>query len=168
MTTPGSPDDPAPALATPPPVTLELTWNGALRFAGQSDGVALTLDADRQAGPTPVQALAFALAGCMAADVVQILVKGRLPLAGLTTRLHGERRGEVPRYFTRITLHFVVTGAVPPEKVERAVALSREKYCTVWHSLRPDIALSTSFEIAGGAAGGRAAAPAPDRREVDR
>jgi putative redox protein len=134
-------------MAAPAPVVLDLAWDGDLRFTGRADSVGLTLDADRVAGPTPVQALAFALAGCMAADVVSILVKGRLPLAGLRTRLTGERRDEVPRYFTKIALHFVVTGDVPPDRVERAVALSREKYCTVWHSMRPDIALTTTFEV---------------------
>ena len=132
---------------SPPPITLDLRWDGELRFAGRSDGVALTLDAAKIAGPTPVQALAFALAGCMAADVVSILVKGRAGLEGLRTRLVGERRGEEPRRLVKIALHFVVTGAVPPEKVERALALSREKYCSVWHSLRQDIELTTTFEI---------------------
>lgn len=137
-------------MAAPAPVVLDLAWDGDLRFTGHADAVALTLDADRVAGPTPVQALAFALAGCMAADVVSILVKGRLPLAGLRTRLTGERRDEQPRYFTKIALHFVVTGDVPPDRVERAIALSREKYCTVWHSMRPDIAFTTTFEIQPG------------------
>lgn len=122
-------------------------WEGDLRFAGRSDGVAVTLDGDKLAGPTPVQALAFALAGCMAADAVAILVKGRAGLEGLRAHLAGQRRAEEPRRFVRITLHFVVTGAVPPEKVERALALSREKYCSVWHSLRQDIELTTTFEI---------------------
>src|SRR5262249_27101171 len=126
-----------------PPITLDLRWDGDLRFAGRSDGVALTLDGDKVAGPTPVQALAFALAGCMAADVVSILVKGRTGLEGLRARLAGERRTEQPRRFVRVTLHFVVTGPVAPEKVERALALSREKYCSVWHSLRQDIELTT-------------------------
>jgi len=136
-------------MATPPPVTLDLEWEGDLRFAGRADGVALVIDAARAAGPSPVQALAFALAGCMASDVVAILVKGRAPLRGLRARLVGERRGEEPRRFVKIDLHFVVTGEVPPEKVERALALSREKYCSVWHSLREDIAFTTSFEIEG-------------------
>ncbi len=122
-------------------------WEGDLRFAGRSDGVAVTLDGDKLAGPTPVQALAFALAGCMAADVVAILVKGRAGLESLRAHLAGQRHAEEPRRFVRITLHFVVTGAVPPEKVERALALSREKYCSVWHSLRQDIELTTTFEI---------------------
>jgi putative redox protein len=59
----------------------------------------------------------------------------------------------VPRYFTRIALHFVVTGDVPPDRVERALALSRETYCTVWHSMRPDITLTTTFEVEPGRPG---------------
>jgi putative redox protein len=136
------------ATPPPPPVTLELEWEGDLRFAGRADGVTLVLDGDKAAGPSPVQALAFALAGCMAGDVVAILVKGRVPLRGLRARLIGERRGAEPRHFVKVDLHLVVTGEVPSDKVERALALSREKYCSVWHSLRKDIALTTSFEIA--------------------
>ncbi len=143
------------AMATPPPppVTLDLVWEGDLRFAGRAGEVALTLDAAKAAGPTPVQALAFALAGCMASDVVSILVKGRALLGGLRARLVGERRGEEPRRFVKIDLHFVVTGDVAAEKVERALALSRDRYCSVWHSLRPDIAFTTSFEITQGRRG---------------
>ena len=136
------------ATPPPPPVTLELEWEGDLRFAGRADGVALVMDGDKSAGPSPVQALAFALAGCMASDVVAILVKGRAPLRGLRARLVGERRGEQPRRFVKVDLHFVVTGEVPADKVERALALSRARYCSVWHSLREDIAFTTSFEIA--------------------
>jgi putative redox protein len=137
-----------PAMADPtPPVTLELDWQGELRFTGRADGVALTLDGAKVAGPSPVQALAFALAGCMAIDVVHVLTKGRAPLEGLRCRLTGERRGQDPKRLVAVDLHFVVTGAVTPGKVERALALSRETYCSVWHSLRPDIRLTTSFEI---------------------
>jgi putative redox protein len=60
----------------------------------------------------------------------------------------GERREESPRYFVRFTIHFQVTGDVPAHAVERAIQLSHDKYCSVWHSLRNDIALSTSFEVA--------------------
>ena len=135
------------ATPPPPPVTLDLVWEGDLRFAGRADGVELTLDGAKTAGPSPVQALGFGLAGCMAIDVAQILTKGRAPLAGLRARLVGARRGEEPRRFVTIDLHFVVTGEVAPDKVERALALSRDKYCSVWHSLRQDIELTTSFEI---------------------
>ena len=139
---------------TGPSVTLELDWQGEKRFAGRSNGVEVVLDGDRKAGPSPVQALAFALAGCMAIDVVHVLTKGRLGLEGLHARLTAERAAEEPRRLVRVALHFVVTGNVPPDRVERAVALSREKYCSVWHSLRPDIEFTTSHETRKGEARG--------------
>lgn len=128
-------------------VECELEWQAELCFAGRSGDARLVLDSSGQAGPSPVQALAFALAGCMSMDVVHILTKGRIAFHGLSAYLRGERAGEDPRRLVKVDLHFVVRGEVPPEKVERALALSREKYCSVWHSLRQDIVLSTSFEI---------------------
>lgn len=133
-----------------PPVTVDLSWQGEMRFAGRSGGVELLLDSDGKAGPSPVQSLAFGLAGCMAIDVVHILTKGRLPLRGLRARLSGLRAHEEPRRFVKIDLHFVVSGDVPREKVQRALDLSREKYCSVWHSLRQDIDFTTSFEVTTG------------------
>ena len=130
------------------PVTVELDWQGDLRFRGRSGPAELILDGAGLAGPTPVQALALSLAGCMAADVVDILSKGRLPLEAFTARLDGERAGEPPRRLLAVRLHFTLTGDVPSDRIERAIALSREKYCSVWHSLRQDIAFQTSFEVA--------------------
>jgi putative redox protein len=133
--------------ASPPPVTVDLTWEEGLRFAGEADGIRITLDGDKKAGPSPVQTLAFALATCMAADIVDILRKGRLPLRGLRARLTATRAATQPRRVVGAALHFVVTGDVPPDRVERAIALSRETYCSVWHSLRQDIDFKTSFEV---------------------
>jgi putative redox protein len=129
------------------PVRLELDWKGDLRFEGRTGEVGIVLDSAARAGPSPVQALAFSLAGCMAIDVVHILTKARLPLASLRARLVGERAPEDPKRLTRIDLHFRLEGRVPADRVERALALSREKYCSVWHSLRPDIVFNTSFEV---------------------
>ena len=126
---------------------VELTWQGGLRFEARAGDQALVLDSERRAGLSPVQALAVSLAGCMAMDVVDILQKGRFALDGVRARLESERRPEAPRYVTRVALHFVVTGSVPPDRVARAIELSRERYCSVWHSLRPDIDFRTSFEI---------------------
>jgi len=92
----------------------------------------------------------MALAGCMAIDVADIVLKGRHRLTALEARITGERAEEPPRRFTHFTLHFVVTGEVPAHAVERAIQLSRDKYCSVWHSLRTDIALDTSFEVLPG------------------
>ena len=126
---------------------VELTWQGDMRFEARVGGHTLTLDSDRHAGVSPPQALAVSLAGCMAIDVVDILQKGRFELDGVAARLETERRAEPPRYVTRVTLSFVVTGDVPADRVERAIELSRERYCSVLHSLRPDIDFRTSFEI---------------------
>ena len=129
-----------------PPVELDLVWSGELRFEGRAGPVSLVLDGDGAAGPTPVQALGFALAGCMAADLVHILRKGRYEVGSVRARLRGERAESDPRRYVRVDLHFVVGGDAPDDRVERALALSRETYCSVWHSLRPDILFTTSFE----------------------
>jgi putative redox protein len=127
---------------------VELTWQGGLRFEARAGDHALVVDSERRAGVSPTQALAVSLAGCMAIDVVDILQKGRYALAGLEARIESERRAAPPRYVMQVALHFVVRGAVPADRVERAIELSRERYCSVWHSLRPDIDFRTSFEIA--------------------
>ena len=93
----------------------------------------------------------MALAGCMAIDVADIVIKGRHSLEALETKLVGHRRDDPPRHFVSFTLHFQVTGAVPAHAVERAIQLSRDKYCSVWHSLRQDLDLFTSFEVTPGA-----------------
>ena len=129
---------------------VELAWDGDLRFRGRGGQAALVLDSDGKDGPSPVQALALALAGCMSVDVVHILQKGRQPLRGLSARLRAERAPSDPKRLVRIDLRFTVTGDVPVDKVERAIALSRETYCSVWHSLRQDVEFTTSFEIVRG------------------
>lgn len=139
-------------VAARPPVTVALEWKGGLRFAGSTPAGELLVDGDSAAGPSPVQLLAFAVAGCMAADLVHILTRSRVPPRGVRVTFTGERAEEDPRRFVRIGLRFEVQGAVPPEKIERALALSRETYCSVWHSLRPDIEFETSFERVDGGA----------------
>jgi putative redox protein len=124
-----------------------MEWEGGLRFRGRAGERALELDGDSRAAVSPVEALALSLAGCMASDVVHILVKGRAELKGLTARLVAERAPEEPRRLVSVDLRFSVRGDVPASKVERAIALSREKYCSVWHSLRRDIEFTTSFEV---------------------
>jgi putative redox protein len=124
-----------------------MEWDGGLRFRGRAGDRELTLDGDSLSAVSPVEALALALAGCMASDLVHILVKGRTPPSTLRARLVSERAPEEPRRLVKVDLRFTVRGAVPAAKIERAIALSRETYCSVWHSLRPDIAFTTSFEV---------------------
>lgn len=130
-----------------PPLTAELLWDGDLRFGATSGSAAIVVDGDTKAGPSPMQLAAFGLAGCMGSDVVDILRKGRHPLTGLRIAFTGERAPEPPRRFVRIALHFHVSGAVPAEAVERAIGLSRERYCSVLHSMQPDIAFTTTFDV---------------------
>lgn len=132
---------------TPHPLHAELVWASDLRFGATSGQTAVVIDGDGHAGPSPMQALAFAVAGCMAADVVAILKKGRHPLEGLRVTVEAARAADPPRRFTHVALTFHVTGAVPEEAVTRAVALSRDKYCSAWNSLRADTTLETRVSI---------------------
>lgn len=130
-----------------PPLTLDLTWLGELRFAGSSDATTILLDSASQAGPSPVQALAFALVGCMAMDVVHILTKGRARVDAMTAHLVAERAEANPKRIVAADVRFALTGNMTPEQVERAIALSREKYCSVWHSMRQDIVFTTTHDV---------------------
>ena len=135
---------------TKPPIAATLTWQGDLRFHAATPHSSIILDSDSTAGPSPPGAVAIALAGCMAIDVADIVIKGRYTLQALEAKIVGHRRDDPPRRFVSFTLHFVLTSNVPPHAVERAINLSRDKYCSVWHSLRQDIDLLTSFEVAPG------------------
>jgi len=127
--------------------SLNLDWQGGQRFRGTSGDVTLVMDGNREAGPSPVQAVAFALAGCMAIDVVDMIEKGRLPVKTVTCDMDVFRASGTPRKITGVNLHFKVTGDVPEDRVARAIDLSREKYCSVWHSLHPTIDFKTSFTV---------------------
>jgi putative redox protein len=133
--------------AAKPPLVAELIWSDGLRFDATSEHSSAIVDGDGKAGPSPMQYAAFGLAGCMAADVVDIIRKGRHPLRALRVTFTGTRADTPPRRLLQVSLRFDLEGAVPPEAVERAIALSREKYCSVWHSFRQDIDLSTSVDI---------------------
>ena len=131
-----------------PPVVADLVWTEALRFDATSAHIQTVIDGDSAAGPSPVQMLVFGLAGCMAADVVDIVRKGRHSLTGFSAHIVAERAQQPPTRVVRLQLHFHVRGDVPASAVERAIGLSRDKYCSVWHSLRQDIELTTSFDVA--------------------
>ena len=84
------------------PLTAELVWSDRLRFGATSGPSAIVIDADGVAGPSPMQLAAFALAGCMAADVVAILQKKRQPLTGLRVSFSANRAPDPPRRFVEI------------------------------------------------------------------
>jgi putative redox protein len=130
-----------------PPIQLSLAWDGELRFTGMTDRVPLVIDGKSTAGPSPVEALALALTGCMAVDVADILQKGRHQLTRLVADIVAERAPEPPSRFTAVRLHFTVSTDAPAHAIERAIELSHDKYCSVWHSLRQDIAFATTYEV---------------------
>jgi putative redox protein len=130
-----------------PLTTATLTWTRDLQFEARSGQTSLIIDSKGAAGPSPVEALALALAGCMAVDVVDIVMKGRHPLTALTASLAAERAAEPPRRFVKVSLHFDVTGDVPASALDRALQLSRDKYCSVWQTLRQDIPFTTTYEV---------------------
>ncbi len=130
-----------------PSHSVRLDWDGQLRFRGAVDGTALTVDGDSETAASPVQLLSAGLAGCMAIDVVHILGKMRTPPTALSVDLTVERAARDPRRVVSTEMRFVVRGDVPLKNVERALDMSRQTYCSVWHSLREDITLSTSFEV---------------------
>jgi putative redox protein len=128
-----------------PPIVLDLTWIGELKFSGTSDRASIVLDSAGVAGPSSVQTLAFALAGCMAMDVAYILTKGKHEYRALRAHLEARRADENPHRIVGAALHFTVDGDVPDDAIERAIALSREKYCSVWHSMRQDIDFTVTW-----------------------
>jgi putative redox protein len=133
-----------------PPTTLELVWEHDLVLGGKAGDAKMTLDSASIEGPSPVQALGFALAGCMAMDVVHILKKGRHDLKGLKVELVAQRAEADPRRVTAVEMKYTITGDVPGEQVQRAIDLSRDKYCSVWHSMREDISFAATFMVAPG------------------
>jgi len=129
---------------------IRLSWTGSgLVFDGGAvDGPQIVVDGDFATGPSPMDLVLLATAACMAIDVKVILDKGRVPFDSLDVTAQGERREDPPRHYKAVRLVFNVTG-VPPgsrSKVDRAVELSREKYCSVLFSLREDLALEIVTE----------------------
>lgn len=124
-----------------------LTWTRDQTFIASSASQWITIDGNSTAGPSPVQAFAFAIAGCMAVDVIEILVKGRHSIHAMEVAFHGERAPTPPHRFTTVHLAFVIRGEVANDVVARAISLSHEKYCSVSNSLRGDIAFTTEFEV---------------------
>lgn len=125
-------------------------WVEGLSFIGESaSGHQIIMDGNSgEKAPSPMEMLLMSAGGCSAIDVVSILQKGRADVRDCEVKLTSTRREEAPRLFTHINLHFVVTGRDLTDKtVERAVALSAEKYCSVSLMLGKAATISHSFEV---------------------
>jgi len=126
---------------------ITLKWVDELRFEGTAGTAVVAIDGDGQQGTSPVNLLLEAIASCAAADVVDILRKGRQELEAMTVEVSADRREGHPRSSTRLQLDFKLRGPVDGGKARRAVDLSLEKYCSVFHSLRMDISLDTAVAV---------------------
>lgn len=102
----------------------------------------------RNLAPRPMETVLAGAVGCTAYDVVLILKRGRHDVSACTVKVNAERAPTDPKVFTRIHLHFVVTGrGVPDDAVARAVALSHEKYCSATIMLGKTAEVTTSHEL---------------------
>ena len=108
---------------------------------GPDGGPVATLDSDAKEGLSSTHYLLFALAGCMAIDVKMILEKSRVPIESLEVEAVGERAETAPRRFEKIQLTYEVRGPLEEhdKRLQHAINLSRDKYCSVLHSLDPSI-----------------------------
>ncbi len=132
-------------------ITLDRQFGS--QFIGTNEaGATITLAGSPEIGPSdnavrPMQAVLMSLAGCSAMDVLLILQKGRHTVDSLHIEVEAERADAVPAVFTKIHLHYVASGDFPLHKLERAVQLSEEKYCSVSHMLRHTVAITSSCTL---------------------
>jgi putative redox protein len=130
-----------------PQVSLSIDWVDELRFRNSEGSPRIEMESSTPGVTSPPEALAYALMTCTAMDVVHILKKGRQDLRALKVKFEGERAETHPRRFVSMHMHFDVTGNVDEAAVERAIELSKTTYCSVWNSLRTDIAVTTTFKV---------------------
>lgn len=99
-------------------------------------------------GPSPMELVLIGTGGCTAFDVVQILEKGREAVESCEVELDAERAETTPKVFTRIHMHFIVKGkGLSAAKVERAIQLSAEKYCSASTMLAKTATITHDFEV---------------------
>ncbi len=133
---------------------VRVKWVEGVSFVGESEtGHAVVLDGapengGRNIGMRPMEMLLIGMGACTSFDVVTILKKARQPIVDCVAEIDAERADEVPKVFTKIHVHFVITGDNLNEtQVERAVKLSAEKYCSASIMLSKSVEISHDFEI---------------------
>ena len=129
-------------------------WVEQVAFLGESEsGHAVLMDGSpaaggRNLGPRPMEMLLLGAGGCTSFDVITILKKSRQAVSDCYVELDAERAEEDPKVFTKIHMHFVVTGKdIKPEVVERAIKLSAEKYCSASIMLGQTADITHDFEV---------------------
>jgi putative redox protein len=128
---------------------VSLTWKEGLRFAGGAPGgPTTTIDGDNVTAPGPMLTLLLAAASCTGSDVVVILEKMRIKLRDLRIEVAGVRRDEEPRRYVAIHFDYHLAGeGLDEPRARRAIDLSLDKYCSVIHSLAPDIRITHALTL---------------------
>jgi len=133
---------------------VKIKWVDGVSFIGESEtGHAVVLDGapengGRNIGMRPMGMLLIGMGACTSFDVVTILKKARQPIVDCVAEVHADRADEIPKVFTKIHVHFVVTGNNLNEtQVERAVKLSAEKYCSASIMLSKACEITHDYEI---------------------
>ncbi len=131
-----------------------IKWLDHMTFVGESgSGHSVVMDAAPEAGGRdlgirPMEMLLLGLGGCTAFDVVSILKKSRQDLVDCEAHIEAERAAEVPKVFTRIHIHFIVSGkGLDDGKVRKAVELSADKYCSASRMLEKTAEITHDYEI---------------------
>jgi putative redox protein len=129
-------------------------WHDGMSFVAETgSGHLICMDGAPEAGgrnlaPRPMELLLAGTGGCTAFDVVLILKRGRHEVTGCELKLQADRAETDPKVFTRINMHFVVSGRnLKPDAVARAVNLSAEKYCSASIMLGKTAEITHSFEV---------------------
>lgn len=128
----------------------EVKWVGDELFLGTSEsGHSLVLDANAGAlAPSPLENVLISLGGCSSVDVVSILEKTRQTITGCKVEISATRVDSVPKLFSDIHLHFVITGVDVEEKhVKKAIDLSADKYCSVALMLNKSVNITHDYKI---------------------
>jgi len=133
---------------------VNVKWMDGVSFVGESEtGHAVVMDGalengGRNIGMRPMEMLLIGMGGCTSFDVVTILKKSRQQVLDCVAEISAERANEIPKVFTNIHVHFVVTGKdLNASQVERAVKLSAEKYCSASIMLSKACEITHDFEI---------------------
>lgn len=130
-----------------------VSWVGNKTFTGQTESghsivIGTATDDSPKPGASAMELVLLGAGSCSAWDVVEILEKGRQTIHDVIVELDADRAPEPPKVFTRIHMHFIVKGRnVDPKRVERAVSLSVEKYCSAMAMLEKTAEVSHDFEV---------------------
>ena len=135
------------------PKEVKLEWLRSRMFVGTDHlGTAIAIGYDRESDPeakgvNPSDMLLLAAASCSAYDVVQILEKSKQPLEGLKMEVRADQSQEPPYPYVGLHFNYIVKGAVNPDKIQRAMQLSEDKYCSVLATLKPGLTFTSEYTL---------------------